>query len=84
MSRELTLTEDQKAKLKPIFQQEWQEMKPIQDDASLTPDQKKAKAKEVHEKYKTQIQSVLTPEQQAKWKQIKAEKMKQHPMGDKD
>ena len=60
MSRELNLADDQKAKLKPIFQSEWQEMKPVREDSSLSQDQKHEKMKSIHEKYRAKFEGVLT------------------------
>lgn len=79
ISDALNLTDDQKEKLKPILQDEVDQMKTVRDDTSLTQDQKKAKVKQIHEANKPKVNDVLTPEQQAKWKKMKqdaAEKMK--------
>ena len=66
LSSELNLTEDQKAQLKPVLQGEVKQLKSIHDDSSLSPDQKSAKMKEIHQGAKSQINSILTPEQQQK------------------
>ena len=66
ISSELNLTDAQKQQLKPILQSEVQELKAVKDDASLAPDQRQAKAKEIHQNYKSQISNILTPEQQKK------------------
>jgi len=66
ISSDLNLTDAQKAQLKPILQSEVQELKSVKDDASLSPDQKQAKAKDIRQNYKSQISSILTPEQQKK------------------
>ena len=78
LSEKLNLTDDQKAKLKPILQDEAQQMKAVHDDASLSQEQKHAKMKALHESLHDQINGVLTPEQQAKWKQMKQEAMEKH------
>jgi Spy/CpxP family protein refolding chaperone len=78
LSRQLNLTNDQKTKLKPILHNEWQEMKPIHDDTSLSQDQKREKMKSIHEKYRSDIAGVLTPEQQEKWKNMQEHRMKHH------
>jgi Spy/CpxP family protein refolding chaperone len=66
MSSELNLTDAQKTQIKPILQSEFQQLKSVKDDASLSPEQQKAKAQEIHASAKSQINSVLTPEQQKK------------------
>lgn len=78
LSEKLNLTDDQKAKLKPILQDEAQQLKAVHDDASLSPEEKHAKMKTIHESLHDQINGVLTPEQQAKWKQMKQEGMEKH------
>jgi Spy/CpxP family protein refolding chaperone len=66
LSTELNLTDAQKQQLQPILQSEAQEIKAVKSDASLSDDQKQAKAKDIHQNYKSQISSVLTPDQQKK------------------
>jgi periplasmic protein CpxP/Spy len=66
ISTELNLTDDQKDKIKPVLQDEFKQLKAVKDDASLSPDQRQAKAKEIHESTKSQINSFLTPDQQKK------------------
>ena len=71
LSAELNLTDDQKAQLKPIVQDEIQKLRAVNDDASLTADQKKAKFTEIRQSYKSQIVSILNPEQQKKLELLK-------------
>jgi len=66
MSSELNLTDAQQAQIKPILQSEFQQLKSVKDDTTLSPEQQKAKAQEIHAAAKSQIASVLTPEQQKK------------------
>ena len=78
LSEKLNLTEDQRAKLKPILQDQARQMKAVRDDPSLTPEQKAAKKKAIHETTHDQINAVLTPEQQEKFKEMKREGMEKH------
>jgi Spy/CpxP family protein refolding chaperone len=78
LSEKLNLTEDQKAKLKPILQDQAQQLRELRDDSSLSPDQKSAKKKVIHETAHDQINSVLTPAQQEKFNQMKQEAMEKH------
>src|SRR5215471_17099869 len=66
LSSELNLTDDQKSQIKGIVQDEVQQLKTVKDDASLSPDQKKAKVAEIRQSHKSQMSSILTPEQQKK------------------
>lgn len=78
MSKELNLTDDQKAKLKPILTSQLEEIQGVHNDTSLTPPQRRSKMMEIGEKYRPQINAVLTPEQQAKWKAMRQEMMEKH------
>jgi len=71
LSTELNLTDDQKAQLKPILQDEVQQLRAVNDDASLTADQKKAKFTDIRQSHKSQMVSILNPEQQKKLQLLK-------------
>jgi protein CpxP len=73
MSKELNLTDDQKEKVKPILQDEAQQMKSVQADNSLTAQQRRKKMREIHKTFEPQVQAVLTPEQRDKLKNMKQE-----------
>ena len=78
LSEKLNLTDDQKEKLKPILQDQMQQMKAVREGGSLSEEQKRAKMKSIHESLHDQINVVLTPEQQAKFKQMRQEQMQKH------
>lgn len=78
LSEKLNLTDDQKAKLKPILQDQMQQMKTVHEDSSLSAEQKRAKVKSIHESFHDQVNAVLTPEQQTKFKQMQQEHMGKH------
>ena len=78
LSEKLSLTDDQKVKLKPILQEQTQQIKAVHADSSLSPEQKKTKVKSVHESFHEQINGVLTPEQQTKFKAMQQEHMEKH------
>ena len=78
LTEKLNLTEDQQAKVKPILEDESKQMKALHDDTSLAPTDQRAKMKELHESSTEKINAVLTPDQQAKWKQMKQEMMEKH------
>ena len=71
LATELNLTDDQKTQLKPVLQGEFKQLKAVHDDSSLSPDQKQSKMTEIHDGAKSQINSILTPEQQKKLAEIK-------------
>jgi periplasmic protein CpxP/Spy len=74
MSSQLNLTDDQKQKIQPILQSQFQQAKAVQDDSSLSPDQRKAKMQEIRQSTHSQIGPILTPDQQKKWEAMKAGK----------
>lgn len=68
----LGLTADQKAKMKGINQQEHAALETVRADGSLSKEQKKAKAQEIHQSFASQRDAILTPEQKAKADQMRA------------
>jgi Spy/CpxP family protein refolding chaperone len=67
----LNLTPEQKTKLQPIFQSSRQQMQAVRNDASLTPEQKQAKIREIRQNTQSQVNGILTPEQQQQWQQMR-------------
>jgi len=78
LTEKLNLTDEQKAKVGPILQEQEQQLKAVHDDTSLTQEQKHAKKRAIHESFHQQINAVLTPEQQVKFKQMQQEAMEKH------
>ena len=68
MMNDLNLTADQKSQMKEIQQSNKQQRDAIRNDTSLTPEQKKAKMKDLLKSQSDKVNSILTPEQQAKRK----------------
>ena len=78
LSEKLNLTDDQKAKIKPILQDQMQQMKAVREDSSLSQEQKRTKMKSIHDSSFDQVNAVLTPEQQTKFKQMRQEQLGKH------
>ena len=78
MKNELNLSKDQKVQMKALHQENKQQMEAIKNDASLTPDQKKEKMKELRKSQSAKINSILTPDQQAKRKEIMEQRRQNH------
>jgi periplasmic protein CpxP/Spy len=66
MSRHLDLTDEQKAKIKPILDDEDQRLKALRDDGSLTRVQQREKLRSIRQETHEKISPFLTPEQQKK------------------
>ena len=60
----LSLTADQKAKLKSLHESVRQQIGALRNDATLSAEDKKAKIRSLRESTRRQFQTVLTPEQQ--------------------
>lgn len=63
---ELQLTEDQKARLQPIIQEEMTQIDAVRTDNSLTMEQKQAKVAQIKKDHFPKIEAILTPEQRKK------------------
>jgi periplasmic protein CpxP/Spy len=66
----LNLSDEQKAKLRPIIAEETQQMDAARNDPSLTPDQKAEKISQIRQTASPKIKAVLTPEQLQKLAQM--------------
>lgn len=66
LSRRLSLTDGQKEKLRPILQDEGKQMKALDEDTALTPQQKHRKGKEIRRAARSQMDGILTDEQKQK------------------
>jgi Spy/CpxP family protein refolding chaperone len=67
IATQLALTDDQKAKAKPVFQDMIQKMSDMRNDSSLSQTDKRAKAKQIRDDANTQLKEIFTPEQYEKW-----------------
>lgn len=70
MAQELGLSQDQTAKLEPILADRRAKMQALKADTTLTPDQKMAQRKVIQGDARTQMGTVLTPEQMTTLKQM--------------
>jgi Spy/CpxP family protein refolding chaperone len=81
IAKELNLTDDQKPKFQEIMKSTREKMKDLREDTSLSPEDKKAKAKEIQENTATQMKALLTPEQFAKWQELTKKMRGNRPPG---
>jgi len=66
----LNLTDQQKAAAKPIFESAHNSMRSIQQDTTLTREQKFEKMKQLHQQTQSQLSAILTPDQLQQLKQL--------------
>lgn len=70
MSKELNLTDDQKAKIKTILDDEHTQMEALHQDESTGRSDKMAKMKSIHESNASKIREVLNADQQKKFDEM--------------
>ena len=63
MSKALNLTDDQKAKLKPILEDTHKQMQQLMQDQSLSREDRRNKMQQIHESAMSQAKGILTDEQ---------------------
>jgi periplasmic protein CpxP/Spy len=84
LSKKLNLTDDQQAKLKPIFEDQHKQMEQIHNDSSLSREDRFSKMQALRQSSDTQIKGVLNEEQQKSFDKMRAEqqdRMKQWRRG---
>ena len=72
-SKRLSLTDDQRAKLKPIIADRQQQMLALRDDKTMPGREKLKKIKAVMDATDSRINAVLTPDQQKQYAAFEAE-----------
>ena len=84
LAKQLDLTDAQKPKVEAIRKNATEKGRALREDTSLTPEEKKAKAKAIREDTATQMKGVLTPEQFTKWQEMSKRGPRMHPPGGPD
>jgi Spy/CpxP family protein refolding chaperone len=67
LSHDLKLTDDQKAQIKPILQEQAKKFQALHQDTSLSPEDMHAKFHEIRQSTMKQIRPLLTADQQKKY-----------------
>jgi hypothetical protein len=60
MSKQLKLGDDQQAKVKPILEEQRNQMEQLRNDSSMSRDDKLAKMRDLHEQSSNQIKAIST------------------------
>ncbi len=66
LSKNLNLDDEQKAKIRPILEDEHQQIMSHREDSSLSPQEKRAKIRDIRDNAHKRISQFLSPEQQQK------------------
>lgn len=70
VATELALTDDQKTKAKPVFDEMRQKMMDLRKDTTLEPTDRRAKMKEIRDDTTAKLKDIFTPEQFEKWQKM--------------
>jgi protein CpxP len=70
MTKQLNLTDAQQQQIKPILENESQQMQALRNDSSVSQDDRMSKMMQIHKDSATQIKPILTADQQQKYEQM--------------
>lgn len=70
MTKQLKLTDEQQAKIKPILEEQHQKMMDLRQDTSMPREDRFAKFREIRQESLEKIKPILNPEQQKKWEKM--------------
>lgn len=73
LSSTLGLSGDQQEKIKPILQGELARLRSVKNDNSMSTEEKQKQAEKIHSYAQSEIQSILTTEQQQKFVKMREE-----------
>jgi periplasmic protein CpxP/Spy len=67
LNNQVGLSADQKDKVKPIIDKQVADLEAVKNDTTLDKAAKRAKVAQLRQQYVTDINGILTPDQQKKW-----------------
>ena len=70
LTKRLALTDDEKTNVAAALADNHQKMRDLRQDASLSADDKRTQAKQLHEDLNAKMKDILTPDQYAQWLKI--------------
>jgi Spy/CpxP family protein refolding chaperone len=74
MNKQLQLTDEQQARIKPILEEQHKQMMDLRQDTSMSREDRIAKFREVRQQSLEKVKPILTPEQQKKWQEIQEQR----------
>ena len=75
LRKSVTLTSDEETKVTPIISNYVDAVQAVKTDTSTTTAEKRAKRKELHDQYITNVKAVLTPDQAQAWETANTERI---------
>jgi periplasmic protein CpxP/Spy len=84
LTKQLKLTDDQQQKIKPLLEQQAEQMQSVRQDTSVPQQDRRAKFQEIHQNTMSQIRSILDENQQKKFDKMmqRQEERRAHRMGE--
>jgi Spy/CpxP family protein refolding chaperone len=70
LTKQLKLTDEQQAKIKPILEEQHNKMMDLRQDTSMPREERFAKFREVRQESMGKMKPILNPEQQKKWEKM--------------
>ncbi len=83
LGKHLNLTNDQKAKIKPLLENEFKQMQDLHQNSSLSPEDKRAKFQQIRESTNGQIRPLLNSDQQKKFDEMQQQMQQRHERWEK-
>jgi Spy/CpxP family protein refolding chaperone len=82
LTKQLNLTADQQAKIKPILEEQHSKMQQwMQSNQNASQEDRRAQMKQWHDETTSRVREVLTPDQQKKFDQMQQNMMEHHHGG---
>lgn len=81
LAKELNLTQDQVAQIKPILESRKQQIESLRSDSTLAPQDRRAKAQAIFQDSKGKIEAVLNDTQKQQFEQMLANRRAHHRGG---
>ena len=72
LSKQLSLTSDQQAKVLEVLKSEQSQMEKLRSDSSLSQEDRRAKMMDIHKSSNDQVRAILNPDQQKKWDEMQS------------
>jgi periplasmic protein CpxP/Spy len=83
MTTQLSLTDEQKPKVKKVLEDQLKKMQELRNDTSLDQDGRREKMKTIRTDVEKKMKEILKPDQFAKWKESRDQFRKKGPGGEK-
>lgn len=74
LSEQLKLTAEQKKKVEAVQQEQRDQMAKLREDTSLTPEQRREKARALREAMDKKMKEILTSEQYTQWQELRRQR----------